>query len=155
MWNNLDSVGLSVVEFGFDASFSCSTTTNPQFNFLLCQTVCLCVCERVWKQSWLPLTYCGSFACGFPSAGVWLVPVHHSSTSASHTSPPTHKGLHQSLWKKREKRSFLLQARARSLQQPASQSEPPVWPPSLFSQSTFGAAQHSAAPQEPQNTFIF
>ncbi len=43
--NNLDSVRLSVVEFGFNASCSYSTTTNPHFNFLLCQTVCLWVLE--------------------------------------------------------------------------------------------------------------
>lgn len=105
MWNNLDSVGLAVVEFGLDASFSCSTTTNPQFNFILCQTVCLCVCESV--KTVVAAAHLLQLVClWFPPAGVWLVPVHHSSPSASHTPPASHKGLHQSLWKKREKGSF-------------------------------------------------
>lgn len=55
--NNLNSVRLSVVEFGFNASFRYNTTTDPQLNSVLRELL------------WLPRAYCSSFACGFLQLG--------------------------------------------------------------------------------------
>lgn len=142
--DNLDSVRLSVVEFGFSGSCSYSTTTNPQFNFLLCQTVFVRGCEN-WRgcrsliEAYLPVV---SFSWGLVTAGS---PQHSLCFPVTLVSNQCH-------WKKREK-VLLLQSRSCSLRQPASQSVSHLFGlPCCLARAHL---EHFATRQYCQNTFVF
>lgn len=106
--------------------------------------VCVCVCERECENccgcrsliaARLPVV---SISWGLVSAGS---PQHNPrfvSVSLPLLSPP------EPLEKKERKGPFTAVQRLFSLTACESGSEPPVWPPLLFRQSSFGVAKHFA-----------
>lgn len=118
---NLDSIRLSVVAFGFIVGCSYSRTTNPSLTSCVFLKLCMCESVNIVVAAAQLLQLIGIW---FPTVGVWLPPVYHSTHSTS----------------KRRGKVLLRRSGGCSLMQPASQSMSHL----LGLPRCFGDAQHFA-----------
>lgn len=114
--------------------------------------LCSCACVNVQTVVAISLSDCSAFACGFLQLGFgycWLTTAAHSALHIF-SLPPCHSFLYQSHWKRKkekkpQKKSFTEVCRLFSSMAFESVNEPPVWLLPMFSQNSFGAAQHFAS----------
>lgn len=129
-------------------------TVRPRSHSLTFYYVKLCswACVNVQTVVAISLSDCSAFACGFLQLGFgycWLTTAAHSalhifSASLPLFSPP--EPLEKKKGKKNhQKKSFTEVCRLFSSMAFESVNEPPVWLPPMFSQNSFGAAQHFAS----------